>query len=139
MAALAESHSEAEIRRRVGELMLDLLGAQYDASYVWDDSTQRFGNGVQINMDPAERAPPQRACAGVATGLVLTQFAFWQIATTDGPARSFSIQPRRGGSFGLIWLRMLGEICSVDAKDCSSPLGAVPAATPSRRDPEQRQ
>src|SRR5437763_448049 len=31
------------------------------------------------------------------------------------------------GRDDLIWLHMLGEICSVAAKDCSSPLGDVPA------------
>lgn len=28
----------------------------------------------------------------------------------------------------LIWLHMLGDICSVAAKDCSSPLGGAPEA-----------
>ena len=32
---------------------------------------------------------------------VLTQFAFWLIAATDGHAKNFSIQHRRGGSFSL--------------------------------------
>ena len=34
MTTLAEPHAEAEIRSEVGALMLDLLGAQYYASYV---------------------------------------------------------------------------------------------------------
>ncbi len=33
------------------------------------------------------------------------------------------------GREDLIWLHMLGEICSVAAKDCSSPLGDAPAAS----------
>lgn len=33
------------------------------------------------------------------TDFVLTQFAFWLLAATDGHAKNFSIQHRRGGSF----------------------------------------
>ena len=51
MALLAEPHEEREIRTRVGTLMLDLLGAQYYASYVWDGARQRFDAGVHLNMD----------------------------------------------------------------------------------------
>lgn len=53
MTTLAEPHEEREIRTRVGEMMLNLLGAQYYASYVWDPQRQRFDGGVHINMDPA--------------------------------------------------------------------------------------
>jgi DNA-binding CsgD family transcriptional regulator len=56
MGLLAESHGELEVRTLVGGLMLDLLGAQYYASYVWDDDHKRFGSGVRINMDPANLA-----------------------------------------------------------------------------------
>ena len=56
MTTLAEPHEEREIRIRVGELMLDLLGAQHYASYVWDDTQQCFDRGVQLNMDPANLA-----------------------------------------------------------------------------------
>ncbi len=52
MATLAEPHEEHEIRARVGTLMLDLLGAQYYASYVWDAARQRFDGGTYLNMDP---------------------------------------------------------------------------------------
>lgn len=51
MATLAEPHHELEVRTRVGELMLDLLGAQHYASFVWNASAQSFGGGVRINMD----------------------------------------------------------------------------------------
>lgn len=34
-------------------------------------------------------------------GFVLTQFAFWLLAATDGHAKNFSIQHRRGGRFSL--------------------------------------
>jgi DNA-binding CsgD family transcriptional regulator len=53
MSTLAEPFEEEEIRSRVGARMMDLLGAQYYASYVWDAATQTFGHAVQINMDPA--------------------------------------------------------------------------------------
>lgn len=53
MATLAEPHDERAIRERLGALMLDLVGAQYYASYVWDPSTATFGSGIQLNMDPA--------------------------------------------------------------------------------------
>ncbi len=53
MTTLAEPHEERDIRLRVGELMLDLLGAQHYASYVWNEEKQGFDGGVQINMDAA--------------------------------------------------------------------------------------
>ena len=53
MATLAEPHHELDIRTRVGELMLDLLGAQHYASFVWDEEAQSFGASVRINMDGA--------------------------------------------------------------------------------------
>jgi len=53
MTTLAEPHSEAEIRGRVGALMLDLLDAQHYASYVRDDARRRFDAGVHLNMEPA--------------------------------------------------------------------------------------
>lgn len=56
MTTLAEPHEEREIRERVGSLMLDLLQAQFYASYVWDDDHQRFDSGVQLHMDSANLA-----------------------------------------------------------------------------------
>lgn len=56
MATLAEPHEEREIRERVGSLMLDLLQAQFYASYVWDDDQQRFDSCVQLHMDNANLA-----------------------------------------------------------------------------------
>lgn len=53
MTTLAEPHEERDIRARVGSLMLDLLQAQFYASYVWNPQQQRFEEGVQLNMDPA--------------------------------------------------------------------------------------
>mgnify|MGYP001424277629 CR=1 FL=1 len=51
MQTLAEPHTEREIRRRVGELTLDLLDADYYASYVWQGSRGMFGGRVALNMD----------------------------------------------------------------------------------------
>jgi DNA-binding CsgD family transcriptional regulator len=51
MATLAEPHEEHEIRLRAGALMLELLDAQYYASYVWDERQARFDMGVCINME----------------------------------------------------------------------------------------
>jgi DNA-binding CsgD family transcriptional regulator len=51
MATLAEPHDEHEIRLRAGALMLELLDAQYYASYVWDEQQARFDMGVCINME----------------------------------------------------------------------------------------
>jgi DNA-binding CsgD family transcriptional regulator len=51
MTTLAEPHEERDIRTRVGSLMLDLLRAQFYASYVWDAEHQRFDSGVHLNMD----------------------------------------------------------------------------------------
>jgi DNA-binding CsgD family transcriptional regulator len=56
MTTLAEPHHERDIRSQVGQLMLDLLGAQHYASYVWDEAQQRFDGGVRINMDAANLA-----------------------------------------------------------------------------------
>jgi DNA-binding CsgD family transcriptional regulator len=53
MATLAEPLAEPEIRGRVGTLMLDLLGAQHYASYVWDEGRRCFDAGVHLNMDAA--------------------------------------------------------------------------------------
>jgi DNA-binding CsgD family transcriptional regulator len=56
MTTLVEPHEEHEIRIRVGALMLDLLGAQHYASYVWDHERERFDGGVRINMDGSNLA-----------------------------------------------------------------------------------
>jgi DNA-binding CsgD family transcriptional regulator len=60
MTTLAEPHEERDIRTRVGSLMLDLLGAQHYASYVWSDAMQRFDGGVHLNMDAANLAQYER-------------------------------------------------------------------------------
>jgi DNA-binding CsgD family transcriptional regulator len=47
-ADYADSH---DLRRSIGESLLDLLDADLYASYVWNPRTQAFERGVAINMD----------------------------------------------------------------------------------------
>lgn len=53
---LAEDLHEREIRTRMGAALLDLLGADHFASYIWDARAQRFANGLCLQMDPANLA-----------------------------------------------------------------------------------
>ncbi|MEZ5614669.1 MAG: LuxR C-terminal-related transcriptional regulator [Rhodocyclaceae bacterium] len=48
---LAEDMAEHEVRERVGYGLLDLLKADYFASYVWDEAANRFDGRVTINMN----------------------------------------------------------------------------------------
>ncbi|MEP2531036.1 helix-turn-helix transcriptional regulator [Shimia sp.] len=50
MRDLSGEFDHSEVRRRVGHKMLELLKADYFASYVWDDATEKFVSCVQINM-----------------------------------------------------------------------------------------
>ena len=50
MQTLAEPYAEAEVRQRVGALLLDLLDADYYASYVWDEVSHSFRDRVALNM-----------------------------------------------------------------------------------------
>lgn len=52
MQAFAESHNEQEIREIVGDLIMQLLQAQFYASFVWQPESDAFGQSVQINMAP---------------------------------------------------------------------------------------
>jgi DNA-binding CsgD family transcriptional regulator len=56
MTTLAEPHEERDIRVQVGSLMLDLLQAQFYASYVWDAEQQRFDSGVHLHMNSTNLA-----------------------------------------------------------------------------------
>lgn len=56
MGTLAEPLQEQQVRQQLGGLMLQLLGAQFFASYVWDEAGQRFAHGVHLEMDPANLA-----------------------------------------------------------------------------------
>ena len=50
MQDLSGDFDHSEVRQRVGQSLLELLDADYFASYVWDEDTNTFANGVQINM-----------------------------------------------------------------------------------------
>ncbi|MSQ65766.1 MAG: helix-turn-helix transcriptional regulator [Limnohabitans sp.] len=48
---LAEPYEEAQVRELVGHQLLELLDADYYASYVWNDAEMRFGTRVALHMD----------------------------------------------------------------------------------------
>ena len=50
MRDLSGEFDHDEVRRRVGQKLLELLQADYFASYVWDETVQQFVSCVQINM-----------------------------------------------------------------------------------------
>ncbi|WP_417434626.1 helix-turn-helix transcriptional regulator [Hoeflea sp.] len=50
MADLSYGYASSELRRRVGLKLLDLLDAQYFASYVWNTAENAFCERVSINM-----------------------------------------------------------------------------------------
>lgn len=50
MQDLSGDFAHAEVRQRVGKTLLDLLRADYFASYVWDEDAGQFVSCVQINM-----------------------------------------------------------------------------------------
>lgn len=51
MDAMTFGHDSMELRHRVGRLLLDLLKADYFASYVWRQDQGDFLERVSINMD----------------------------------------------------------------------------------------
>jgi DNA-binding CsgD family transcriptional regulator len=53
---LTRDFGSGEIRRQVGLDLLDLLGADYFASYVWDAERGVFADRVALNMDPSNLA-----------------------------------------------------------------------------------
>lgn len=50
MADLSYGYGSGELRSRVGAKLLDLLDAQYFASYVWNPKQGQFADRVSINM-----------------------------------------------------------------------------------------
>ncbi len=81
------------IARLPQEDFCQALGVAPDHKYESDGGpTLRHILGVLAN---SEQADPDRAT------LALAQLAFWLLAATDGHAKNFSIQHRRGGHFGL--------------------------------------
>ena len=53
---LAEPYGETQVRELVGRQLLDLLDADYYASYVWSNADARFGHRVALNMGEANLA-----------------------------------------------------------------------------------
>src|SRR5690348_3518437 len=56
MVTLAEPLGEAEVRARIGTHMLELLEADYYASYVWDAERGVFDGRIALNMSDANLA-----------------------------------------------------------------------------------
>lgn len=50
MGELAADHSSETLRESIGPMLLDLLKAQYFASYVWSDQTTTFDDRIALNM-----------------------------------------------------------------------------------------
>lgn len=50
MADLSYGYGSQELRRRVGAQLLELLDAEYFASFVWNPEIRRFEDRVSINM-----------------------------------------------------------------------------------------
>src|SRR4051812_37940719 len=57
---LSEDLSERDVREAVGHHFLELLEADYYASFVWQDSTGRFEKAGYLNMEPASIAAYDR-------------------------------------------------------------------------------
>ena len=53
---LSEDLGERDVREAIGHHLLELLQADYYASFVWHDATKRFEEAVFLNMDPANLA-----------------------------------------------------------------------------------
>jgi DNA-binding CsgD family transcriptional regulator len=49
---LSEDLAERDVREAVGHHLLELLEADYYASFVWREATRRFDKAVFMNMDP---------------------------------------------------------------------------------------
>lgn len=75
-----------------------------------EDLCQALGIGPDRKYQ-SDGGPSMQDCLAVLSSsehaqedqadFVLTQFAFWLLAATDGHAKNFSIQHRRGGGFGM--------------------------------------
>jgi DNA-binding CsgD family transcriptional regulator len=53
---LSEDLGERDVREAVGHHLLELLQADYYASFVWQDASRRFDQAVFLNMDPQNLA-----------------------------------------------------------------------------------
>lgn len=85
-------------------------GGAWIARLPQEDFCQALGVGPDRKYQ-SEGGPSMQDCLAVLAhseraqedqaDFVVTQFAFWLLAATDGHAKNFSIQHRRGASFGL--------------------------------------
>jgi DNA-binding CsgD family transcriptional regulator len=50
---IAADFTIADLRERVGQKIIDLLGAQYFASYIWNSDERRYGHRIAVNMSDA--------------------------------------------------------------------------------------
>ncbi|MFM7670049.1 MAG: hypothetical protein ACKO71_05790 [Betaproteobacteria bacterium] len=50
---LAGGLSATDVREQLGYCLMELLQADFFASYVWNDAENKFDEGISINMDPA--------------------------------------------------------------------------------------
>src|SRR5438552_16220464 len=57
---LSEDLSEHDVREAVGHDLLELLQADYYASFVWQEKSGRFDKAVFLNMDPNNLAADDR-------------------------------------------------------------------------------
>jgi DNA-binding CsgD family transcriptional regulator len=57
---LSEDLSEHDVREAVGRHLLELLEADYYASFVWQEGAGRFDKAVFLNMDPTNLAAYDR-------------------------------------------------------------------------------
>ncbi len=57
---LAEPYGEAQVRELVGHQLLELLDADYYASYVWNDAQHQFGDRIALHMDDANLSRYER-------------------------------------------------------------------------------
>lgn len=53
MKDLSADYSSREIRETIGPKILELLQAQFFASYIWRTDTKRFDHRIAINMSDA--------------------------------------------------------------------------------------
>ena len=84
---------EAWIARLPQEDFCQALGVGPDRKYQ-SDGGPSIQNCLAV-LSSSEHAQDDQ------TAFVLSQFAFWLLAATDGHAKNFSIQHRRGGGFGM--------------------------------------
>ena len=52
MSDLTHSYDSGEVRSRVGYHLMELFGADYFASFVWNPKRKEFEDRVALNMDP---------------------------------------------------------------------------------------